>query len=100
DRLHPLGSLTEVHETLEALVERELVQRLPRRPGQKEERYVQLLSGESAADGDRAAADASEPLQTADDRDDDDALRTLAVRVDRLERELAALRDDVRSLER
>jgi uncharacterized protein len=45
ERLYPLGSLEDVHRTLESLIDRELVERLPRRPGQKEERYAQLLGG-------------------------------------------------------
>jgi uncharacterized protein YceH (UPF0502 family) len=48
ERLHRFGSVPEVIETLEWLVERELVERLPRRPGQKEERYKQLIGGERA----------------------------------------------------
>jgi uncharacterized protein YceH (UPF0502 family) len=48
ERLHRFGSVPEVIETLEWLVERELVARLPRRPGQKEERYEHLLGGEGA----------------------------------------------------
>ena len=48
ERLHRFGSVPEVIETLEWLVERELVERLPRRPGQKEERYKQLIGGESS----------------------------------------------------
>src|SRR5687767_7991780 len=35
DRLHQFASLGEVHETVEGLIERELVARLHRRPGQK-----------------------------------------------------------------
>ncbi len=50
-RLHPFAGLGAVQETLERLVGRSLAQRLPRRPGQKEERYVQLLGG-----GEEAAA--------------------------------------------
>jgi uncharacterized protein YceH (UPF0502 family) len=46
DRLHPFAALSEVEETLERLIARELVLRLDRRPGQKEERYAQLLGGE------------------------------------------------------
>jgi uncharacterized protein len=42
ERLHPFHA-DEVDETLERLTGRELVTRLPRRPGQKEERYGQLL---------------------------------------------------------
>jgi hypothetical protein len=48
ERLHPFASLAEVEETLDGLVQRELVARLPRQPGQKEQRYVQLLGGEAA----------------------------------------------------
>jgi uncharacterized protein YceH (UPF0502 family) len=44
ERLHPLGSTEAVEEALAPLVGRELVERLPRRPGQKEERYAQRLS--------------------------------------------------------
>ena len=46
ERLYPSGSLEDVQRTLDGLIERELVARLPRRPGQKEERFVQLLGGE------------------------------------------------------
>jgi uncharacterized protein YceH (UPF0502 family) len=47
ERLYPFGSLEDVQRTLDGLIERELVARLPRRPGQKEERFVQLLGGEA-----------------------------------------------------
>jgi hypothetical protein len=78
ERLHPFGSLGELHETLEGLIERELVERQARQPGQKEERYLQLL-------GDRAAA----PPEPAGD---DDRLEALEARVDRLEDEVESLR--------
>jgi len=45
ERMHRFGSTADVVQTLDALAERELVQRTGRRPGQKEERYVQLLGG-------------------------------------------------------
>ena len=54
ERLHPFGTLADVESTLDTLIERELVVRLDRRAGQKEERYAQLLGGASAdaaADG-------------------------------------------------
>ncbi|HST56434.1 MAG TPA: YceH family protein [Solirubrobacteraceae bacterium] len=47
DRLHAFAELADVQATLEQLMQRELVARLERRPGQKEERYAQLL-GDSA----------------------------------------------------
>jgi uncharacterized protein YceH (UPF0502 family) len=42
-RMHAFSGLDPVHETLERLGARQLVARLDRRPGQKEERYAQLL---------------------------------------------------------
>jgi uncharacterized protein len=85
ERLHPFASLVEIHETLDGLIGRELVARLPRRPGQKEERYAQLLGGDEI---DVASAEiaASQP------RDDFDA------RLRRLEEEVASLREAVESL--
>lgn len=44
ERMHAFADLDAVHETLERLIARELVGRLDRRPGQKEERYGHLLS--------------------------------------------------------
>jgi len=46
DRLHRFESSAEVAETLAALSQRELVEELERRPGQKEERWMQLLGGD------------------------------------------------------
>jgi uncharacterized protein len=43
ERIHAFPDLASVHETLGRLIERELAERLPRRPGHKEERYAQLL---------------------------------------------------------
>jgi uncharacterized protein len=45
ERMHRFASPADVVQTLEGLAERELVERLGRRPGQKEERYRQLLGG-------------------------------------------------------
>ncbi|MGA9875286.1 MAG: YceH family protein [Solirubrobacteraceae bacterium] len=47
ERIHAFADLEEVHATLADLIGRDLVARLERRPGQKEERYSQLL-GEDA----------------------------------------------------
>jgi uncharacterized protein YceH (UPF0502 family) len=83
DRLHPFASLGEIHETLDGLVERELVARLQRRPGQKEERYLQLLGGDDAAAAEVAVAPAAAPAAPSD----------LEARVARLEDEVASLRE-------
>jgi uncharacterized protein YceH (UPF0502 family) len=45
ERLHRFDSIGDVAATLDALLQRELVERRERRPGQKEERWVQLLGG-------------------------------------------------------
>jgi uncharacterized protein len=45
ERLHPFAGLEEVENTVRGLIERELAAGLPRRPGQREGRYAQLLGG-------------------------------------------------------
>jgi uncharacterized protein YceH (UPF0502 family) len=47
ERLRAFDSVDEVEQTLAALAERELVERRARRPGEREERWAQLLGGES-----------------------------------------------------
>jgi uncharacterized protein YceH (UPF0502 family) len=101
ERMHAFANLAGVHDTLARLIERELVRRLDRRPGQKEERYAQLLGGADATgDGeldDRRHGAISEhgqvgahgPVAAAPDLD---GLAELRARVERLEREVAALR--------
>src|SRR4051812_9918042 len=49
ERLHSFGP-GEVDETLERLAERELVARRPSRPGQRGDRFVQLLGDEGTAE--------------------------------------------------
>lgn len=57
ERIHAFDGLDEVHSTLAGLIDRGLVARLDRRPGQKEERYAQLLGedAEPQAGGDAPA---------------------------------------------
>ena len=47
-RIHPFDDLDDVHYVLDRLIDHEppAVLRLPRQPGQKEERFVHLLAGE------------------------------------------------------
>jgi uncharacterized protein len=82
ERLHRFGSLAEIAQTLEALAARELVARLGRRPGQKEERYAQLLGGD-------APEPAAAELALVDDAG---SIARLESRLERLEREFAELR--------
>ncbi|MGC1852643.1 MAG: YceH family protein [Solirubrobacterales bacterium] len=91
DRLHPFADLAAVHEALESLVERGHVERLVRRPGQKEERYRQLLGGEPEQ-VDEPARPTSPPSEAVPgDAPAED-------RLERLERELDELREQVRQL--
>ncbi|MEP7335087.1 MAG: YceH family protein [Actinomycetota bacterium] len=78
ERLHRFGSLAEADETLHALSGRELVVRLERRPGQKEERWEHRL-GE--ATGEPSAATPQKSLEE---------------RVRLLEEQVAELRELVR----
>jgi uncharacterized protein YceH (UPF0502 family) len=83
ERLYPFPSTDDVELTLMALAERELVVRLPRRPGEREERWLQLLGGD-----DPAAAGPPAPAPAAAAADPD-----LEARVARLELEVAELRE-------
>jgi uncharacterized protein len=90
DRLYPFRSLEDVQRTLDELIARELVARLPRRPGQKEERYVQLLGdqsepGEARLETRLEARTAPQPAAAAVDSGG------LEERVARLEEQVAAL---------
>ena len=88
ERLHPFPGLAEIEGTLESLIGRGLGKRLERRPGQKEQRYAQLLGGDDAAPGGEAAEAAPAPAPDAG----------LEERVERLEREIASLRSALESL--
>ncbi len=90
ERLHRFGSLDEVEGTLEALVGRELAARLPRRPGQKEQRYAQLLGGDGGAT-ESESGPAPVPVAAA-------AAGGLEARVARLEEAVARLAEELESL--
>ena len=81
ERLHPFVSLAEIEGVLAGLIERDLVARLARRPGQKEERYAQLM-GEGGPVEVAIAAPAGA-----------DRVGMLERRVALLEEDLAALRE-------
>jgi uncharacterized protein YceH (UPF0502 family) len=94
ERLYPFPSLEDVEAVVGRLIERELAARLPRRPGQKEERYAQLLGGEQP---EPAAADV---LPAATSEASAAGVGELAARVERLEDEVASLRQAVDDLRR
>ncbi|MGV1048192.1 MAG: YceH family protein [Solirubrobacterales bacterium] len=104
ERLHAFADLASVEEALRRLVERELVARHERRPGQKELRYSQTLGGEQG-EASTAAAEASAPVPAVETTAP--AVETAAEpapvagegdRLDRLERDLLALREEVTRL--
>lgn len=123
ERMHPFADLAEVEQTLERLMQRDLVSSVPRRPGQKEQRYAQLLEDEqsqSQTEGAMpapvaqsiasapalqgvapAAAEAGQTDVVASgvaappDRQADEELAELRRRVERLERELSSLKAEL-----
>jgi uncharacterized protein YceH (UPF0502 family) len=90
ERMHLFADPAEVREALGRLIDRELVVRLERRPGQKEERYAQLLEGRAEEDtsAPSALAPATAPAVN--------GLEDLSERVERLEREVGELRAAMR----
>jgi hypothetical protein len=83
DRMHEFHDLEEVDAVLERMGE--LVTKLPRRPGEKEQRYAHLLSGEPRVET------ASHPAETPGPRTD---------RISVLELEIARQRDELEDLKR
>jgi uncharacterized protein YceH (UPF0502 family) len=108
ERLHGFEDLATVSQTLERLLERELVVRHPRRPGQKEDRYEQLLGGEEEeAPAPEEQATASQEEATAREEPAAGAAAGEAAdresaggddRLDRIEAEIAALRSELAAL--
>jgi uncharacterized protein len=108
ERMHAFGDLAGVHETLARLIARELVARLERRPGHKEERYAQLLQGEQeqpaqgarsplAPSGEsRAGHQRMAPAPGGESGASHELPAGLLERVARLEREVAELRAAIR----
>ncbi len=98
ERLHRFDGLPAVQEALERLVERELVTRHPRRPGQKEERYEQVLGGgeEGGAVPVPAEPAPAEPVASAGGDTSSDS--SSEDRLDLIERELQSLRRELASL--
>ena len=86
-RLHHFEGLDDIARVLDELIQRDLVRRLERQPGQKEERYEHLLSDDDA----EPPAAASEPERR-------DRLGELEREVADLSREVAELRAELGAL--
>ena len=84
DRLHPFEAIAEVEETLQwmATPPSPFARELPRRPGQKEARWMHLLGG--------AVAEAPEPEPV--------VAEPMSARVTRLEEQMAMLMNELREL--
>ena len=83
ERIYPYGSLEDVQRALDALAAEELVERLPRRPGQSQDRYVQLLGGGATSGAEPERSTISESVQQTQS--------PLEERVARLEEQVADL---------
>lgn len=105
-RLHDFADLAAVQVALDRLVERGQVARHERRPGQKEDRYEQLLGGlvaqaePGSSEGDHVEQEASPPgggesAPTAELTPAEDRLTRLEREVAELRSEMAALRADL-----
>jgi uncharacterized protein len=92
ERMYRFDSHEELESTLHELIERELVAPLPRRPGERGQRYTHLLEGE----GEGEPAEGQPPAMP--ERAPVSADGGLGERVDRLEAEVSALRDELRAL--
>jgi uncharacterized protein YceH (UPF0502 family) len=95
ERLHRFADISSVEAFLEELAARgdaqggALVARLPRHPGEREQRWAQLLTGAPPA------GPQPEPAQPADDGELARQVRRLAAEVEQLRAEVASLRESI-----
>jgi uncharacterized protein len=89
ERMQPFAGTAELQEVLTRLIDREFAMELARRPGQKEERFAHRLSDEIEDTDEVAAAPAPLVVPPPPRRDE---------RLDRLEAEVAELREQVAAL--
>jgi uncharacterized protein YceH (UPF0502 family) len=100
-RLHDFPDLATVQATLDRLIERGQVARHERRPGQKEDRYEQLLgviSDDSASPPTDESPGESAPDEGTTDGEPAAEIKPAEDRLTRLEREVAELRAEVATL--
>jgi uncharacterized protein len=92
ERMHAFDGLDEVHATLVGLIDRDLVARMERRPGQKEERYAQLLGQDTEPDAGVSMLTSAQPADHGEHSSVTSPGPGLAERIARLEQEVAELR--------
>jgi uncharacterized protein len=101
ERLHPFAGVDDLDVTLRGLIEREMVAQLPRRPGQREDRFMQLLGGGNDEPVEEHVARmkaAPTPAAPGQDPAPADPASELEERVERLEGEIISMRADLRAL--
>jgi uncharacterized protein YceH (UPF0502 family) len=84
DRLHEFTAIEDVEATLQRLAP--MTQEIPRRPGQKEARWMQTLSG------------AAPSIPSAEESEPESGREPLSIRVQRLEEQIAALGAELHAL--
>jgi uncharacterized protein YceH (UPF0502 family) len=96
-RIHDFADQAELESTIDGLMEREspLVVRLPRRPGQKEQRVMHLLGGPIDLEALAAAEATAEPARPAPVPPATERLAVLESEVEQLRREVAELRSQL-----
>ena len=98
ERLHRFADMEDLGGTLERLIERQLVARLERRPGQREERYTHLLGGEDAPAAEERPVAPAEPREQAAPVQAPAAADSVGQRFERIERQIAELRTELQAL--
>jgi uncharacterized protein YceH (UPF0502 family) len=103
ERMHHFDGLDDLHTTLDGLAERELVRRIGRRPGQKEDRWEHLLGDDEALDISSAApyqeqTPAPSAAYAAGEASDVSRSGSEEGRIAALEAQVRALRDELDAL--
>jgi uncharacterized protein YceH (UPF0502 family) len=96
ERMATIASLDEVEQILATLGERGYAKRLPRRPGQKEDRFMHLLGGDAEPEPDQLGARPA--VSQGEGAEEPYSGPSLLERVAALEAEVASLRSELQEL--
>jgi uncharacterized protein YceH (UPF0502 family) len=98
DRLHHFEDLAAIDETLETMIELEMVERLERRPGEKQVRYRQLLGTAGGEEVEIAGMNQAATITAVLKADPEEPAPDLASEVADLKSQVEALRAEVAEL--